>query len=385
MLCGCSRDTAVIETDATASADPGTVETDPVLAYINNMTLEEKVGQLFIVQPESFYSYSYAAINSQNANGLTVWTDELNELLEQYPVGGIALFGENVVDPDQLNTLMDALHHVDGVPLFLSVDEEGGQVARLGNNPNFNVKTYSSMLDVGKSNNWDDGYAVGSTIGAYLTDYGFNVDFAPDADVFTNPDNRVIGNRAFSSDPSVAANMVNAAVTGFHDAGMITCLKHFPGHGDTTKDSHDGYAASSKTWDEMMECEMVPFISGIQAGSDFIMAAHITTPNVTDDGLPASLSKEMLTDKLRGELGYTGIIITDAMNMEAIAKYYDSDEAAIMAFNAGADVILMPYHLSIAFQGILDAVNNGTISEERLEESLYRIISCKMKYGIISE
>ncbi|NCB32680.1 MAG: glycoside hydrolase family 3 protein [Erysipelotrichia bacterium] len=361
-------------------------ETDPILSYIAQMSLEEKIGQLFIVRPESFYSESESEeVNAQNKNGLIVWTERSSELLKQYPVGGIILFGQNIIDPDQLNTLMDALHHTDGIPLFLCVDEEGGRVARIGNTPGFDVKRYSSMLDVGQSYNWDEGYSAGHTIGSYLFEYGFNVDFAPDADVFSNPNNKAIGDRSFSRNPAAAANMVNAAVTGFHDAGMMTCLKHFPGHGDTDQDTHNGYASSRKTWGEMMQCEMRPFISGIQAGSDFVMASHITVPNASDDGLPTSLSREMLTDRLRKELGFTGIIITDAMDMKAITRYYSSAEASITAFNAGADMILIPHNLPEAFQGMLEAVNNGTISEERLTESLHRIISAKLKYGILKQ
>lgn len=394
MLSGCaSEDDAAAAVTGTAGNTAVPVSTpeptptpDPVQSYIDSLTTEQKVGQLLIVRPEAFYSDSESTdVNDPSVDGMTEWTDEAAALLQQYPVGGIAMFGKNIEDPDQLNSFMSSLHSVSGVPLFLTVDEEGGRVARIGNNPNFSVKKYKSMLSVGDTNDWNAGYEVGSTIGSYLKEYGFNVDFAPDADVFTNPNNTVIGDRAFSSDPEVAASMVNASVTGFHDSGMMTCLKHFPGHGDTSTDSHYGYAEADKTWDEMKQCEMLPFESGIEAGTDFIMAAHITTPNVDTDGLPASMSKVMLTDKLRGELGYTGIIITDAMDMEAITNYYSSAEAAVTSFNAGADIILMPHSLPEAYQGLLDAVNDGTITQQRLNDSLYRIISAKMKYGIITQ
>jgi beta-N-acetylhexosaminidase len=390
MLCGCSADTvssAVPEETETAAATPAPTPTpDPVQTYIDSLTLEQKVGQLFIVRPEAFTSLSDSSdINSEDTAGMTSWSDEMTSYLAKYPVGGIALFGKNITDPTQLSSFLSSLHSTAGVPLFLGVDEEGGIVARIANNGNFNVKKYSSMYAIGQTGDQANAYGVGSTIGSYLKEYGFNLDFAPDSDVYTNPNNKVIGTRSFSSDPQVAANMVNSAVQGFHSAGMMTCLKHFPGHGDTATDSHHGYAEADKTWAEMLQCEELPFESGISAGTDFIMAAHITTPNATSDGLPASLSKEMLTDKLRGELGYQGLIITDAMDMEAITNYYSSADAAVTSFNAGADIILMPQSLQEAYQGVLDAVNNGTISQDRLQASLYRIISVKMKYGIIQQ
>jgi len=390
IVTGCASEgssAAASSAAAAASAAPVPTPTpDPVRVLMDGLTLEEKVGQLFIVRPESLFEpTSSQALNVDDEHGMTAVTDDVPGQLEKYPVGGVCLFSKNIIDPDQLNAFMASWKAQKGIPLFLAVDEEGGTVARIGNNPNFDVPHILSMQKVGASNDWNDGYAVGSEIGTYLKQYGFNVDFAPDADVNTNPDNPVIGNRAFSSDPGVAANMVNAAVTGFHDAGMMTCLKHFPGHGDTSTDTHSGYAATARTWAEMEQCEMLPFESGIQAGTDFIMAAHITSPNASDDGMPASMSRVMLTDRLRGELGYQGIIITDAMDMAAISNYYSSAEAAVTAISAGADIILIPHDLADAYQGILDAVRNGTLTEERIDESVYRILSAKMKYGVIAK
>lgn len=223
---------------------------------------------------------------------------------------------------------------------------------------------------------------MGQIIGGYLKTYGLNLDFAPVADVNTNPANTVIGNRAFSSDPAVAAQMVASAVQGFHDAGILCTLKHFPGHGDTAEDSHYGTASSTKTWAEMRETELKPFAAGIAAGADVVMTAHITTPNATQDGLPASLSYTMLTERLRGELGFTGVICTDSLSMQAIRDHYSAAEAAVTALNAGADLLLMPPDLPEAFDGVLEAVQNGTISEERLNESVRRILMLKQKAGL---
>lgn len=223
---------------------------------------------------------------------------------------------------------------------------------------------------------------MGRTIGGYLRPYGFNLDFAPVADVNSNPQNPVIGKRAFSSDPKVAAAMVSAAVEGFHEAGMLCTLKHFPGHGDTGEDSHYGTATTNQTWEEMQAAALLPFEAGIAAGADVVMAAHITTPNATQDGLPASLSYTMLTERLRGELGFTGVICTDALEMKAISSHYAPADAAVAALNAGADILLMPADLCAAFEGVVQAVETGAVAEERLNESVRRILTLKEKAGL---
>ena len=210
------------------------------------------------------------------------------------------------------------------------------------------------------------------------------MDFAPVADVLTNVDNTVIGNRAFSSDAGVAAQMVSSAVTGLQETGVSACLKHFPGHGDTAGDSHTGAAQTDRTKEEMVAEEFLPFQSGIEAGVDMIMVGHITAPNLTDgDSLPASISEKIITGVLRNELGYQGIIITDAMNMGAITEYYKSDVAAIMALKAGADMVLMPENFEEAYQGVLDAVVDGTVSEERIDDSLRRIYRVKLRSRVL--
>ncbi len=270
------------------------------------------------------------------------------------------------------------------VPLVFSVDEEGGTVARIGNNGSFGVETFPDMADIGATGDPAQAQAVGQSIGTYLRELGFQLDFAPVADVNTNPNNPVIGDRAFHSDPEQAAMMVSAAVDGFHQGGVACTLKHFPGHGDTAQDSHYGYASSDKTWEEMRTCELYPFQAGIAAGADAVMVSHITTPNATSDGLPASLSYEMITEKLRGELRFQRLVVTDSLAMEAITDSYSAAEASLMAFQAGADVLLMPADLGEAYDALLAAVQDGTISQERLDESVLRILQLKENYGLIS-
>lgn len=216
------------------------------------------------------------------------------------------VFRQNVKSPEQLKKLLADFQAASGTSLLTAVDEEGGSVARLANASGFDLPQYQSAQAVGTTGDPANARAMGQIIGGYLKTYGLNLDFAPVADVNTNSANTVIGNRAFSSDPAVAAQMVASAVQGFHDAGILCTLKHFPGHGDTAEDSHYGTASSTKTWAEMRETELKPFAAGIAAGADVVMTAHITTPNATQDGLPASLSYTMLTERLRGAGLYWG-------------------------------------------------------------------------------
>ena len=201
------------------------------------------------------------------------------------------------------------------------------------------------------------------------------------ADVNTNPENVVIGSRAFSDKPAVAAPMVTNYLQGLKDAGVMGCIKHFPGHGDTKADTHFGYAQSTKTWDEMMDCEMVTFRAGIQWGCQLIMTAHIAVPKVTGSDILSTMSSVILQDKLRGELGYKNIIITDGMEMGAITQQYSSGEAAVGSIKAGVDIVLGPRDLVEAFDAVIAAVKNGTISEERINQSVRLILKLKKQFG----
>ena len=342
-------------------------------AKMAQMTLEERVLQMFMITPEALTGYGT----------VTAAGDVTYQSLQKYPVGGIILFAQNVIDPDQLGTMNGNLQNyseeITGLPMFISVDEEGGKVARIAKNSNFSVETFSDMRSIGDSGDTAKAYEVGNTIGAYLNQYGFNLDFAPDADVLTNPDNQVIGTRSFGTDPYVVSEMTQSVVKGLEDNQVYACLKHFPGHGATSGDTHAGYAYTDKTLDELMQSELVPFSNGIQNGVHFIMVSHIAAPQVTGDNLPASLSSYMIQTVLREQMGYDGIVITDAMNMGAISDSYGSADAAVRAVNAGADIVLMPKDFVSAYQGVLNAVENGTISTDRIDESVRRILRLKMQ------
>ena len=334
---------------------------------ISDMTLREKVGQMFIIRPESLEGIS---------GGKVSMDAKMRKAFGTYPVGGFALFAQNIETPYQTRNFVLDLHSLADYPL-ICIDEEGGTVARIGRNTHFNVTTFTSMYDVGSTGDVNNALNAGKTIGTYLLDYGFDIDFAPVADVFTNPENTVIGKRSFSSDPEIAAMMVSSFLKGLRGEKVEGCLKHFPGHGDTRADTHYGYAETTKTWEEMLACEMLPFRKGIEAGTRLIMTAHIGTPGITGDGLPASLSPAIITDKLRGELKYQGIVITDAIEMGAITNQFSVAEATVRAIEAGVDIVLMPSDLNEAFTAVLDAVASGRITEKRIDESVTKIIQLK--------
>lgn len=345
---------------------------------LGKMSLREKVGQLFIVRPEALAENS----NAETALATDRVDDAVISRIEEYPVGGIALFSRNITSAEQLPMFISDLQSSSKYPLFIAVDEEGGRVARIANSDFFNVASYKSMEDIGKSGDASKAEEVGRQIGLYLKELGFNLDFAPVADTNTNPQNIVIGDRSYGSDPALVACMVSAQLDGMHDSGIMGTLKHFPGHGDTKDDTHSGYVSIEKTWDELKECELVPFITALPK-ADMVMVSHITAVNVTSDQLPTSMSETMITGKLRNELGYDGVIITDAMAMGAVADNYTSAEAAVTAVKAGVDIVLMPQNLDEAFNGVINAVTDGEISMARLDESVMRILKLKARYKLI--
>ena len=359
---------------------------DEVEAQLQKMTLREKVGQMFYVRPECLDT----TIHFNLPSGIDESADDIREIKlqavnatmkgvnEKYPVGGIILYAHNIKDEAQLARFIPEIRALKGSPL-LCIDEEGGRVARIANNDNFNEKKYESMGAIGATGDPQNAYECGNTIGTYLRRYGFDIDFAPVADVNTNPENIVIGQRAFSDDPAVAAPMVTNYLQGLKDAGVTGCIKHFPGHGDTKADTHFGYAQSMKTWDEMLGCEMTTFKAGIAWGCQLIMTAHIAAPNVTGSDVPSTMSPVILQDKLRGELGYQNIIITDAMEMGAITQQYNCAEATVGCIQAGVDIVLGPQNFVQAFDAVIAAVNNGTITEERINQSVRRILKLKSK------
>lgn len=341
---------------------------------LQSMTLEEKIAQLYIVTPEELTGY----------NTVTEAGETTKDRITSYPVGGFIYMAQNLQSPDQVKKMIENVQAYSmeriGLPLFISVDEEGGTVTRFGNNPNFNLNKIGSMKAIGETGDTQNAYQVGLQIGSFLHDLGFNMDNAPDADVLTNPANKVIGSRSFGRDPDLVADMVMAEMQGLKQQNIIPVIKHFPGHGATEADTHQGYAYTDKSLEEMKQSELVPFQKAIEANAPVIMAAHISCPDITGDSTPASLSHTMITDILRGQMGYQGVVITDALNMGAIAEEYTSAQAAVKVLQAGADILLMPENFEESYNGIITAVSTGDLTEERINESVRRIL--KLKLGI---
>lgn len=340
---------------------------------IDEDQIRQAVGMMFVIRPDAIDpNIPLDDVKNSKTNGVKSLSQEMIDTYKKYPCGGFALFKKNIDNPEQLITFNQQLHSLNE-NIILCVDEEGGLVARIANHENFNVPKFENMEDIAATSDLNLAYTLGKNIGEYLKEYGFDVDFAPVADVNTNPNNTVIGVRAFGSDPNAAKQMVSKVIEGLHESEIKSTIKHFPGHGDTGTDTHMGYSETLKTWEEINELEMITFKEGIDAGTDLVMVAHIAAPNITGNGEPATLSYTLVTEKLRNKLNFDGVIITDAMEMGAISKEYDSATAAIKAIQAGVDIILMPEDYKKAFDAVVEAVKNNEISIERINQSVERI------------
>ncbi len=358
----------VVEAPVESVEDYGEIDQleEIVNSSIAEMPLEDKVAGLFIITPEAL----------TDTDVVIRAGDTTKEKLGQHAVGGLIYFSQNIKSADQLTEMLSNTRSWSKYSIFLAVDEEGGRVSRVAESGL--AENVGSMADIGAAGDAAKAQEAGAAIGSYLSGFGFNLDFAPVADVVTEG-NTIIGDRSFGSDTNMTASMVSAMVQGMQGAGVSACLKHFPGLGDSAEDTHEGMAATDKTLEDFTAVDFPVYQAGINAGADFIMVGHLSAPNVTGDNTPASLSGKMITEILRGQLGYQGIVITDAMNMSAITEYYTADQAAVMAIQAGADMILMPEDFEAAYNGVLEAVRNGTLTEERIDESLRRIFRVKRR------
>jgi len=352
--------------------EPGEEAVDPVTRHVaeivDSMTLREKICQMLIVQPDAITGVTET----------TVAGEVTQAALEKYPVGGFIHFALNIVSGEQISLFNSTSQEYSTIPLFIAVDEEGGRVARLRSQLGaHSVRAMLTYRDDGEDTAFDNAIILSDA----LKKYGFNTNFAPVADVWSNPANTVIGDRAYSKDFDTAAGLVAAAVRGFRESGIACSLKHFPGHGDTHEDSHYSAAYVSKTLDELRENELKPFVAGIEAGADMVMTGHIIVPEIDD--LPATLSRTLITDILRNELGFEGVVITDSLIMNAISRRFDAGFIAVTAIGAGVDIILTPENVDETISALSDAVKRGDISEGRIDESVSRIIRLKISIGLI--
>lgn len=350
--------------EPTPTPDPVKVRAEELLS---GMTLREKLCQLMIVRPEVLTGES----------PVTAAGETTRLALETYPVGGLIYSVDNLVTQEQTREMISNTQSYSKLPLFISADEEGGNVGRLMYK--LGTTWVNSMYSY-KDQGADTAYSNAKTIGTDMVSCLFNTDFAPVADVWTNPANTVIGDRAYSDDFEQAAELVASAVRGFTDSGVICCLKHFPGHGDTSTDTHEGAAVVSKSLDELRAGEFLPFVSGIEAGADMVMIGHITVTLV--DPEPATISKAIITDVLRGELGWDGVVISDSLDMGALAGY-DNGEVCVKFLEAGGDILLGIPDIETALTALEAAVTDGRLTESRIDESVQRVLELKISHGII--
>ena len=348
------------------------VQEAEVEQILSAMTMRDKIAQMFVVTPESLTGYEH----------VTAAEEATRAAVSRLPVGGLIYMGANLESTEQItrmlsNTMDYSMERI-GLPMILCIDEEGGSVRRISGRGIADAPDIPSMRSVGDAGDAQTAFFYGEQMGRYLSALGFNVDLAPVADTLTEGNNQVVADRSFGWDPQMNAAMCTAVMQGLHEYGVASTFKHFPGHGSTSEDSHAGYAVSYQTMEDLLSCDLIPFQAGVDNGTELIMTGHISLPNVTGDDTPATLSHMIVTGILRERMGYEGLIITDALEMGAITQNYSSGEAAIRSIEAGNDLILEPADPDQAYRGVLNAVESGRISEERINESLRRIIRFKL-------
>ncbi len=344
-------------------------------SLMSEMTLDEKIGQIFML----------AIRHTANGRPALEVDDYLKAYMDRYIPGGLILFSINFSSPEQTRDFIGDLQARSPFPLFITTDEEGGKVSRLGGTPPMNVTHLPPAYELAAPGKPELSRYAASVLAADMRDLGFNMNMAPVADLRTLGPGDMMRDRSFGTDPESAGRMTAAAVSGFQEKGISAVLKHFPGHGNASGDSHIGAVASLSSAEKFAAEEFTPFRMGIEAGADFILMAHIAAPALTGDSTPASLSYRIQTEILRETLGYEGIIISDAMDMGAIKSHYTPREAAVMAFSAGTDIILMPANIPEAQEGIKIAITDGLLSMERLDSSVERILTLKFEKGMFDK
>jgi beta-N-acetylhexosaminidase len=379
---------------AAATGDPAGRGDAPyrgkVTALLRHMTLEQKVGQLFVIE-----------VAGRDANTVTDTAKAVNQRLfgvdtpaqaiAKYRPGGVIYYttrnnDDNIGDPAQVATLSNglqtaALSQPSHIPLQISVDQEGGAlVARFG----APATQMPGNMALGAGRSAADARRSAEVIGTELAAVGVTQDYAPVSDVNVNPNNPVIGIRSIGSDPGLVSELASAQVQGYHEGGIASVAKHFPGHGDTGVDSHFGLPEVTHTLEQIHQIDLPPFEADIAAGVDTIMTAHVVMPAI-DPGVPATMSHKILTGLLRDELGFDGVIVTDALDMAGATATYPPDVAPVQAMLAGADQLLVPPQMDTAYGAVLDAVLSGEISRQRLDESVYRILLHKFRRGLFRD
>jgi beta-N-acetylhexosaminidase len=369
---------------APAATTPPDAVTGWVTSTMARMTLEEKVGQLFVQ-----YAYGPSADTKDARNVPLYGVETPAEVVQKYHLGGVIYFNwtDSANNPDQIANLSNGLQRAAltedskvHIPLTISTDQEQGVVVRVGPP----ATQFPGNMALGAGRSVDDARTAARISGEELKAIGINTDFAPVSDVNVNPLNPVIGVRSFSSNPTLAAQLAAAQVKGYQDdAGIISTAKHFPGHGDTATDSHFGFPVITHTREQWEQIDAPPFKADIAAGIDMIMTAHINFPALDPAGDPATLSKPIMTGLLRGELGFKGVIITDSLGMQGVRDKYGDAEVAVRALEAGVDQLLMPPQMDVAWNAVMGAVESGRISQSDLNAKVRRILTLKYEKGLV--
>ncbi len=336
-----------------------TIYEEKVQSQLEQLSLEEKIGQMFII------SYSSESM------------DETLKLIADYKPGGIILFKDNFKSYENTLKQIDQIKSVTSIPLFISVDQEGGRVQRLKELEDAQVTTIPPMRILGKTNHTLLGYRVGQVVAEELQVFGININFAPVLDIVSDANNHVIGDRSFGENIDVVSRMGIAFADGLEDHGVIAVYKHFPGHGSTISDSHYVLPVITKTKEELLASDLVPFQKAIDHGAEVIMVGHLAVPSISGDEVPASLSKPLITGLLKQEMGYQGLVVTDALNMGALTEYYTEKEIYELAIQAGVDILLMPVDISRALTYIKESLAEGKITEEQIDSSVRKILTLK--------
>lgn len=338
-----------------------------LLYKFNNMSLSEKIGQMIMID--------YRDVTEMNV--------ELENILTKYNPGGFILFKSNIANFEQTKKLLNDIKNVGEIKSFISVDQEGGRVQRLDSRVGFD--SYPPMGEIGKSMDEKIAFDLGVKMGAELKSIGVDMDMAPVLDIFSNPENRVIADRAFGSSSDIVKKMAFAYADGLKKENIIAVGKHFPGHGDTVKDSHIDLPVIDKSLEDLKQLELIPFIEAVKQKLPALMVAHIAVPKVTGDNLPSSLSSVMISDLLKEDMGYNGLIMPDSLKMRALSNYFTNEDIYLRCVQAGNDFLLMPQDINDAFNVIYRKVNEGLISENRIDASVYKILSTKFDYGFFDK
>ena len=352
------------------------LEKEKILNILNDMSLKDKLGQLFILDLKNRDLDSY----------YTDMDNNLRNYMKEIKPGGVILFSDNIYSNKQVKVFISDLQSVLKIPLIVAVDQEGGRVSRLNSSSEMDVLDIPSHEILGNLNDVDITWKIGKIIGEELRSLGFNMNLAPVADINSNYKNPILGDRSFSENLEIVSSMVKPFIQGLQESGVISVIKHFPGHGDTGTDPHSGEVSIDLNLSEIQNRELLPFIAGISQGAVGVMTAHIKTPQIAETGnLPATLSPFFIENILRDKMGFDGLVISDSFSMAAIQEVWLPEKSAEAFIIAGGDLILRPSNVKTSINGLLESIENGSITEERINKSVFRILAAKYRFGLFSD